>query len=288
MVAVKALINHSPLDNKESLLLLSHASGLTKEKILANPEKPIKPSVYKKYRQLEKKRLSGWPIAYLTGHQEFYGYDFLVSPAVLIPRPETEMVVDTAISLFNESFYDQVIDIGCGSGAIIISLNRELKRLQPKLFNKINFYAVDISAPALKIAKKNVSINKAARSISLKNGDLLKPFLTELKKTDCRRILITANLPYLTPRQIGASPSIQKEPRLALDGGYDGLNLYRRLLKQAGQLEKTLSMILELDPAQDKKIIDLTTEILPGSTTKIILDLSGQKRFALITKKAPV
>lgn len=284
--SLNSIINQSPLAIQESRLLLYHLSGSTLESLLSHPETTLKLAVYQKYKKLEKKRLSGWPLAYLTGHKDFYSRRFLVTPAVLIPRPETEMIVDLVIETLKNKPYDQIIDIGTGSGAIIISLVSEIKRHLPAIFKKIKFSASDISTAALKIAKANANLNKVSPQVTFKHGHLLKPFLSGLQKNNYQSLLITANLPYLTPQQIAASPTIQKEPRLALDGGTDGLDLYRQLFKQIAELKQAtpLTMILEIDPSQSRKIISLARALISGSSSQIILDLAGKKRFVLISR----
>ena len=228
------------------------------------------------------KRLKGEPLAYLLGEQEFYGLPLKVNKNVLIPRPETEMIVDL---ICHDTSYQSfprrrgsrqlpkstkirmpatagmlekniIIDVGTGSGAIIISLAKTLKNKNNK------FFAIDISASALKIAKQNAKLNGVSKKIKFIQGNLLEPLFKNLEIKNCFKILnfklkIIANLPYLTPRQIKNERGIQFEPKTALDGGADGLKYYRLLAKQIQKIKKTypqlkIELLAEIDPTQAK------------------------------------
>ena len=285
----------SSLPRLEIEILLAFLLNKNREFLLTHPEIKISPIIYKKFKALEIKRSKNWPIAYLTGTKEFYGFDFRVSPAVLTPRPETEKIVEDIIEITKRktfvSLKDKladnltlrpiIIDIGTGSGAIIISAAKELKRLTPAVYRRTEFLAVDISAIALKIARTNVSRHKLAKKIKLYRGDLLSPL--KLSKRDLSRneLIIAANLPYLTKAQIKKAPSIGREPVLALDGGPDGLKYYRELFKQLSRLSGVgnIRIICEIDDSQAKKIKILTEKYFPRAVSRIVYDLAGKKRF---------
>ncbi len=279
------ILKLSSLPKHEAYLILSSILNKPVEYLLAHPELNLPLRVFNKFALWEKKRLAGWPVAYLIGKKEFYGYDFQVSPAVLIPRPETEMIIDLVTDNWEKESYDQIIDIGTGSGAIVISLAKELKRLFPSKFKKIKFSAADISTRAISVAKKNADLNKISAYINFKRGHLLAPFLSDLKKSKKINLLITANLPYLTPKQIVASPSIQKEPKLALDGGRDGLDLYRQLFQQISKIPSAVSLtvIIEIDPIQSQAVVKLCKQKLKTKSAQILPDLTGKNRFAIIS-----
>lgn len=264
-------------------ILLAFLLKKPREFILTHPETIMSAAINKKLRTAEKKRLKNWPLAYLTGHKEFYGLDFMVSPAVLTPRPETEMMVEEIIKEANSYSRPLIIDLGTGSGAIIISLAKEIKRLFPDQFKKIEFKAVDISLAALQIAQKNARDHKLAKIIKFSLGDLLTPIILQLKK---RELIIAANLPYLTSDQIKKSPSISREPRLALDGGTEGLKYYKKLFKQLSQSScATATILCEIGPGQDLKIIPLVKKYWPDVQRETLKDLAGKKRLIVIKIK---
>jgi len=292
------IISSSSLSRPETEILLAFILKKTREFILTHPETKLTASAYRRFRILEKKRLAAWPIAYLTGHKEFYGLDFKVSPATLVPRPETEMIVKkivaSAKSLILKKLPDMdsaswplIIDLGTGSGAIIIAVASELKRLFPTDYKNIEFSAVDISPGALKVAKQNAAAHKLNKKIRFYRGNLLRP-LTELTagrpifKVDSR-LIISANLPYLTPGQIKKSPSIKREPKLALDGGADGLKYYRTLFRQLSKTPfRSATVLCEIDPGQAKKITALAAEYFPAAVNSLQTDLSGQNRLFVL------
>lgn len=255
---------------------------------MTHPETIISPAIHKKFKELEKKRLKNWPIAYITGHKEFYGLDLKVTPAVLMPRPETEMMVDEMIKMVKESSEPpHIIDLGTGSGAIVIAAGSEIRRLSPLRFKDIKLSAVDISASALKIAKQNAGTHKLNSKIKFYHGNLLAPLKLGTKRLAGQSLIIAANLPYLTPAQIKKSPSIHREPRLALDGGTDGLKYYRRLFRESASLVKkqnfSLNILCEIDPSQSRPISALVKKILPKASLIIKKDLAGKFRLAKIT-----
>ncbi|MFA5184580.1 MAG: peptide chain release factor N(5)-glutamine methyltransferase [Patescibacteria group bacterium] len=284
------ILRASPLPRLETEILISFLLGKSREYLMAHPETKIPFNLYRKFEALETKRLKNWPIAYLTGHKEFYGLDFKVSPAVLTPRPETEMIVEEIVSLIgpDQYRYDKepcIIDIGTGSGAIIIALASEIRRLFPARFHKIKFAAVDISAAALKIAAQNARQHKLAGKIKFYRGNLLRPL--KLRALEERPLIIVANLPYLTPVQIKRSPSISYEPKLALDGGIDGLKYYRRLLRQLDQAPFTdsfLNLFCEIDPSQATRLKFMVSAHWTDARYLIKKDLAGQRRLARIVK----
>ncbi|MDP2944433.1 MAG: peptide chain release factor N(5)-glutamine methyltransferase [bacterium] len=308
---LKNVLKTSSLPRPEIELLLAHLLNKSREFLLTHPETEIRPAVYKRFKLLEAKRLKNWPIAYLTGYKEFYGLNFKVSPAVLTPRPETEIIVEKIVNIFlnkssrlvklEKSKQDRyllykpkllkpvIIDLGTGAGAIIISVAKELKRLTPSIYRQAEFLAVDISAPALKIAKSNAAYHKLARKIKFYQGNLLSPLKLNKRDLSQSELIIAANLPYLTPAQIKKSPSISREPLLALDGGIDGLKYYQELFKQLSKLPAigNLRIICEIDDSQAKKIRTLTKKYFPHAASKILLDLSGKKRFLFFNQKQP-
>lgn len=189
----------------EAELLLAHVLKKDRVFIMAHPEYSVKPKEVIQFNKLVKARLAGWSSAVLLGTKEFYGLEFKVNKDVLVPRPETEILVNTILDYVKSKPEALVMDIGTGSGAIITSLFKNLE-------NKRHlFYASDKSNKALIVAKSNAKKyqTSASRRIGFLNGDLLKPYLPILKRTKPQNIVIAANLPYLKPAEI-TEPSIKK------------------------------------------------------------------------------
>ena len=285
-------IASSSLPRPETELLLTFLLNKNREFLLTHPETEINQTIYKKFKILEAKRLKNWPLAYLTGHKEFYGLDFKVSSATLVPRPETEMIAEKVIVLIKSEdtaelpetaprrYRPFIIDLGTGSGAIIIALTKELKHLMPTIYRRAQFSAVDISHSALKIAARNVKIHKLEKKIKFYRGDLLTPLKLNNQPQD---LIIAANLPYLTLKQIKESPTISREPKLALHGGRDGLKYYRRLFQQLKRITyRSATIFCEIDPGQTKKITALAARYFPAANSRLAKDYSGQNRLFII------
>ena len=283
MISLSEINSKLLIERKEAEILISFLLNKTRETVLIHPEIKINISLYKKFNRLQNKRLENHPIAYLTGQKEFYGLNFKVNKSVLVPRPETEMMVDKIIEETSQHLKDKplLIDIGTGSGAIIISLAAELKKEYPDIYKNLQFIASDISRDALQIAKTNSKNLLGTKKIKFYRGNLLEPVKKIVKN---RNIIIAANLPYLSPAQVKESPSISREPRLALIAGSDGLKYYRLLFKQLQNSNyKSLILFCEIDPSQTKSITSLAKIFFPCANLKIIKDLSERDRFLKIT-----
>ncbi|MEA3450052.1 MAG: peptide chain release factor N(5)-glutamine methyltransferase [Patescibacteria group bacterium] len=266
----------------EAELLLSAILKKPREYILSHPDYKLNCLQIINYKLKITRRIGGSPLAYLTRSKGFYGRNFYVNKNVLIPRPETEMMIDEALKLKEEKIF---IDIGTGSGCIIISLIKELQK-RNVFINNYKFYASDVSKNALIIAKKNAKIYKVDNLIKFYQSNLLDSIINKFKNINSQ-IIICANLPYLTLEQIKNSPSIQKEPKLALKAGSDGLKYYRKLLPQVAKLkmknEKLRIIIyLEIDDIQKNSIQKLIKEVLPSSKYKIKTDLRNKSRLVII------
>jgi len=268
------LLKISSLPPKETEILAAFLLHKNREFLLTYPETKINPLLLKKFKTIEKRRLLGWSIAVLTGQKEFYGLNFIVDKNVLVPRPETEMIVDEILK--KEEGDCLVIDLGTGSGAIIVSLAKKLKTARTK------FLAVDISSASLKIARQNAKLHKVNKKIEFYHGNLLLPVIKSLSG---KSLIIAANLPYLTKTQINNSPSIKREPRLALDGGRDGLKYYQALFKQLKPVKyKALDLLIEIDPSQTAKIKTLAKKYFSPGCLEIKKDLAGHNRLLIIKK----
>jgi len=280
----------------EAEILLSHILKKNREFLFTHPEKELTAGQVKNYKKLIVRRSAGEPIAYLTGQKEFYDLNFFVNKNVLIPRPETELMVEEAVNRISQNclpvgkvpYHESpcvIIDVGTGSGCIIITLAKILKSKLP--ITNYQLLAIDISKPTLAVAKKNAKLHKVDKKIKFIHGNLLKPILKNcrLPIADCR-LIILANLPYLTPFQIKSSLTIKYEPKKALDGGRDGLKHYKKLFGQVKWLVKLkaapISLFCEIDPGQAGKIKKLAQSELAGAKIKIKKDLAGLNRLAII------
>jgi release factor glutamine methyltransferase len=278
----------------EAELLLSAIIKRSREYVLTHPEEKISKIKTTDYKLQITKRCKNIPTAYLTGYKNFYGFDFIVNRDVLIPRPETELMIEKTLELttYNsqlttqEKKYSIIIDIGTGSGCIIISLAKKINELGIKNYE---LWGIDISKKALKISRQNAKLNNVQKNIKFLQGNLLEPILKNNKfipKFKNKKIIILSNLPYLTPSQIKKSPSIKYEPRLALSAGPDGLKYYRQLLKQLkiipGDTYQGIIIFCEIDHRQTEKFINLLKKNLPTARWQIIKDLSKKNRLIKI------
>ena len=267
-----AKINNYQLDAE---YLLSWVTKKSRAHLLAYGEQKTTKHQQIKYQKLINLRTKHWPLAYLTGHQEFFGLNFQVDNRVLIPRPETEQIVEKIIKE-KTTTPTAIIDVGCGSGAIIISLAKNIKT------NKISYYGLDISAPALTVAKKNAKFHQVDKIIKFIKSDLLSS-LSDQTLNQYQQLIIAANLPYLTNEQIKAEPSIKHEPRLAQLSGPDGLDHYRRLFDQVAQLNrKNITLLIEINPDQKTAIIEMVKKHWPLLRPIISQDLNSCDRIVMI------
>jgi len=255
-----------------------------REFVVAHPNFMIRRLRDWKIGRLFKKRAHGVPLAYVTGHKEFFGLDFVINKHVLIPRPETEMIVSLALEklkIQDSRLKTILTDVGTGSGCIPISVTSTLKHFNTQA---LTVCATDISKSALKVAKQNAQ--KYNVNITFLHGNLLEPAIKRLKIKDSR-LIITANLPYLTLEQFQNEHSIQHEPKRALVADNNGLGLYEQLLKQIRLLvtnyQLLVTCLFEIDPRQSPQISGLIKKYLPDSTFEIKKDLAGHDRVVCIT-----
>jgi release factor glutamine methyltransferase len=202
-------------------VLLAHVLSLSREQIMVLGDRGLVPVQLERYGELLQRRFARVPLAYITGRQEFWSMDFQVTPEVLVPRPETERLVEIALMLTSNASAVRplrILDIGIGSGAVAISLAKELPLA--------TFWATDVSPAALAIARSNALRHGVAERISFICADLCKPFAAMHDRFE----LIVSNPPYIRSADMaGLAPEVgQWEPRLALDGGTDGMDFYRR------------------------------------------------------------
>jgi len=268
-------LNFKQLSDAEEIIL-SGLLGKPREFLIAHAgELHLKDSQLRTFEFLRRKLTAGWPLAYLVGYRWFYNRKFFVSPAVLVPRPETELLVEKTLLAARSLRPKFIVDVGTGSGAIIVSLRKELSA-------SAKFFAVDISAAALKMAKQNARQLRSAK-IKFIKGSLLTPLFKTLRGQ--QRVIICANLPYVSKKEL-AEPSIKHEPRLALYGGKNPTEKIARLLQQISMLKLIKSEVfLEFNWGQSREIKNLAKKYLPDSKIEIHKDLSGHDRATKISLK---
>ncbi len=271
----------------EGELLLSFILDKPREFLFTHPEKKLNLLENIKFQYLLIKRCKWIPLAYIIGSKEFYGLNFLVNKNTLIPRPETELIVDESLAIIYDNIEKEnlnIIDLGTGSGCIIITLTKLIKEKFAK-FNSTNhnFIGVDINDKTLEIAKKNSSRYNLDNDIKFIQSDLLTKINKEAYFSNLT--IITANLPYLTPDQVKNSPTIQKEPKRALIAVDDGLFYYKKLFQQIKNIniKVPLYILCEIDDSQKKSISNLIKEELPQSKFIIKKDLQSLERLVIIT-----
>ncbi len=211
-------------------LLLMHVTGKSRAWLYAHPEEPLDTAAADRYFELVERRAAGAPTQYLTGHQEFWGLDLEVTPAVLIPRPETEHVVEVALARLGPAFHGEsaprplrVVDVGTGSGCLAIALARELLRAR--------VFATDISERALAIARRNAARHGVLDRVGLVEANLLAAFAPRAFD------LIVSNPPYIGRKEAASLPRevLEHEPPAALFGGEEGIEVYPVLIAQAAE-----------------------------------------------------
>jgi release factor glutamine methyltransferase len=262
---VASLARHLRVDIRDAEELLAHALNRDRTWILAHPEWPVTPTIAHRVTTDLLKRARGYPLAYLTGEQEFFGLPFRITPSVLIPRPETELLVEEALRRIPSRSPLRVADIGTGSGCIAVSLAVHRPRIRVE--------AIDQSAAALAVARANAKLHRVARRIRFIHGNLLAPLAKA--KLDA----VVANLPYLPA---GKLPRF--EPRGALYGGPDGLRFIRTLLRQIERRTAPLRFVLlEIDP---RTVRALQRYLPAGYTRQFHRDLAGRVRILELTPTA--
>jgi release factor glutamine methyltransferase len=265
-ILVKSNVEDAPL---ECELLLRHTLKISRPQLYLALDQELSPQQNNTFWRLIERRLSGEPTAYIIGHREFYGLDFYVDPRVLIPRPESELMVETALSLTKKHHLVTIADIGTGSGAIAISLALEL--------SQIKIYATDISAAALEVALVNCQKHKVNDRIHLLQGNMLEPVPEPVD-------LIVANLPYVRKSELALASPAQFEPMLALDGGSDGTESIRQLCCQAGsKLRSRGYLLLEIGQGQKETVTALLHTLFPEGKIEVVPDLSGIDRLVSLS-----
>ena len=272
-------------------LLLAHAVGVDRTAVIAHPDAPVGPEAEAAYRRAIERRVVGEPVAYLRGIKEFHGLAFAVDPRALIPRPETELLVDLAFADVMDRLTGgarprdhrpvSVLDVGTGSGAVAIALAVALrKRGVPA--DDVAITAVDIVPEALDLARENAVGHAVGDRVRFVGADLLPPVVAGPWD------VIAANLPYVRSDALARLPApTTYEPAIALDGGADGLVVIDRLL---AALPTALAhgglALLEIGSDQGTSILEHVHDRLPGWRCRVEPDLAGLPRVARIERAA--
>ncbi len=266
------LARFSSEPRRDANLLLCRAMSKDRAWILANPNAPLAAVQESCYRQLLARRLLHEPIQYILGEQEFYGLPLRVTPAVLIPRPETEHLVEAVLARLPHDRPVRIADVGTGSGAIALALAHMLP--------SAHVDALDISPEALDVAKENAQALGLAERVRFWHSDLLATVMNE------RYQCIVSNPPYVAATDILEPQVADWEPHGALFAGYDGLDIYRRLLPQAARLLKPGGLLaLELGAGQSEALAGLFAEDSRWIELEFLPDLQGIQRVAIAVVK---
>ncbi len=254
----------------EAEVLLRHALNFDRVQFYLQQERELSTEENENFRQSLQRRLNNEPTAYIIGHREFYGRDFYVDSNVLIPRPETELLVETALGLAANHPLHTIADIGTGSGAIAISLALSLPQTR--------IYATDISSAALRVARTNCQRHGVTDLVCLLRGDLLAPLPEPVD-------IIVANLPYVREEEMSRVDTWHFEPSPALNGGQDGLETIRRFGAQVdGKLRPGGGLFLEIGLGQGEAVTAFFHQLFPAAEIKLIPDGNGIDRVvSLVT-----
>ena len=255
-------------------VLLANLLGKSRSWILAHPEVPL---LHEQRQSLEDAILrleAGEPLPYVIGHWEFFGLDFLLNSATLIPRPETELVVEQALEwLHKHAGKRTVVDLGTGSGCIAVTLAHQIAGLQ--------VIATDISARALQAAKTNAARHGVSERVRFVQSNLLDGIRGSFD-------IICANLPYIPTHVLHSLRVYKKEPELALDGGSDGLDLIRSLLFTAPQhMNRGGRLLIEFEMNQAHAVSNLAKAVFPQQDIHVHRDLSGRERLLVVDRVVP-
>ena len=274
----KGIIN----SEKETEILLSYSLEMSRSEIYLNSDRVLKKIEKKQLEKKIQKRIEKIPIQYITKHQEFMGMDFLVEKGVLIPRPETEILVEEVIKKLKNykcSNNLEVADLGTGTGIIAVSI--------AKFIEDIIIYATDISKISLQTALKNAQKHACKDKIIFLQGDLFKPFVGRIKKNSLDGII--SNPPYIDSCDFKLLPPEIKdnEPKIALSGGIDGLDYYRKIIRKSSQYLKQNGFIaLEVGLNQSRIVKELIIrENNIYQNIEIIKDYLGIERVVIAYKK---
>lgn len=260
-----------PSPRLDAEVLLADLLKMERIQLYVNYDYPLKEKELNNYRKRVMRRAKREPVAYITGHQEFMSLDLKVDQNVLIPRPETELLVEEIINYCEANFKEQVniVDVCTGSGAIMVSLGYNLKQAR--------ILGTDISGQAISVARKNIDKFNLQKRLKVIKGDLLQPLINNQKKNVD---IIVSNPPYIKKNVIkNLSPEVNREPAIALDGGESGLEYYKRLIPQVEKvLQKEGLLFLEIGANQ----ADALKKLLKNwKKVRVKKDYAGHDRIVI-------
>ncbi len=258
--------------NLEAEVLLRHVIDLRRDSFFASLDEDLTTDQETLVLELVTQRASGTPLAYLTGHREFFGLDFVVNSSVLIPRQETELLVEKVLELVKQHSGEAltVVDVGTGTGAIAVAIAYNAPDAA--------VIATDVDPDALDVAAENCRRHGVADRVRLEHGDLLDPIESPVD-------IVVSNPPYLNSKDMALAPiEVRREPGVALDGGDDGLDVIRRLLRQLPpKLKAGGSAFIEIDHLQIEEVMKLAGDAFPNAEVSFERDLLGLARVVTIS-----
>jgi len=263
--AIRAMMGLSGSPRLDAQLILGHVLDKPREYLIAHPEYVLTDVEQHTFDKLLTLRTKGMPVAYILGSRPFFDRTFILTPHVLIPRPETEHIVEATLEWAKGRGPLRIIDVGTGSGAIAVTVAAHLPDAQ--------VIAADVSHSALMVAREN---GADLTNIRYAQADLLLPFRGPLD-------VVCANLPYIATGDINMLEVAKFEPHVALDGGFDGMNLIRRMLDQApGRLATPGLILIEIATDQNEAVIALSQAAFPQAAVSIIKDYAGLDRVVRV------
>jgi len=253
-------------------MLLCHYLDLSRAQLLAEMREELPPDVKEKFVSAMEKVVSGVPVQHIMGYEEFYGRKFLVNEEVLIPRPETEELVQGLLArmgrLYPATDVIKIVDVGTGSGAISVTLALES--------NRLDVMTVDIAKASIDVAQENAA--RLGAKVRFIEGDLLGPLIEEEKKVD----VVVSNPPYIPEDDIETLSTVVKdhEPLRALVGGQDGLDFYRRFMKEIPLVLKERGIVaFEVGVGQGEAVAQMLRDAFPGAKVEVVNDINGKDRM---------
>ena len=275
----------SPRMNAEMLLMF--VLGVDRAYLYAHPERELTPEEQTRYDEVLAQRADDVPSQYITGHQEFWGLDFVVSPAVLIPRPETEHLVEAVLELARGVAHPRIVDVGTGSGCVALALAHELKEAE--------IYAVDLSADALETARANAARLQLDQRVHFLRTDVLSVIPSESFSPSrgacfsgfCDFDFVVSNPPYVAFRE---ADKVQKsvfrfEPRMAVFAGENGLDVIRPLIQQAQEALKPGGwLVLEIGYSMREAVVNLLSTAI-WEDVRVFPDLQGIPRVVAVRRR---
>ncbi len=265
---------HVPSPRMNAEVLLMFVLGVDRTYLYAHPDRELDDGERTRYDEALRERATGKPSQYITGHQEFWGMDVIVTPAVLIPRPETEHVIEAVLELARKYPAKRIVDVGTGSGCIALALAKEMTQAQ--------ITATDISPEALEVARANAARHQLEKKIHFVEADLMKRDVASYVSTQVD--LVVSNPPYVSEEERDkVQREVRKfEPKVAVFGGARGFDIYRRLIPQAKDVLKPSGwLVMEIGFSQEEDIRGL----LSGwSEVRVTADLQGIPRVVAAKK----